>query len=471
MSAGVLPRADFLARAQAVIQRRTGLAFSEARRTDLERGLRGAMERAGARDPERYLARLETESQPLDDLVAEITVGETYFFREPEQFNVIRDRILPDLVAHQRSGGPLRVWSAGCATGEEPYSMAILLREMGHDGPAHILGTDISRGALARARKACYTRWSFRGVPASLVQSHFAHRGRELALHSPIRGAVEFGYLNLAEDTYPSLATGVWGMDLILCRNVLIYFDAETVTRVVQRLLDSLAEGGWLLLGASDPLLGHVVPCEVVVTRAGLAYRRAARQGEWTTSDQPRRAQTSFPPRSSAPDHAFPWEPTKAPPVRAPEEPVAAALPSPAQPEDSAREATVLVRRLANQGDLGGAGRACAAALDQHRASAELAYLHAVLLAEGGRPADSANAARTAIYLDRHMVVAHLALGTALNKLGDRAGARRSFRNAARLLAALPADAPVPASDGEPATRLAEMVRLQLQLLGEKGSP
>jgi chemotaxis protein methyltransferase CheR len=455
MNAGVMPRGDFLERAQATIQRRTGLVFSEARRPDFERGLRVAMERAAANDPPAYLARLDAEPGALDDLVAEITVGETYFFREPEQFAVIREQILPELMAHRAPTDPIRIWSAGCASGEEPYSMAILLREMGYDGPARILGTDLSRGALARARRGRYTRWSFRGVSKRIMESHFPQSGREFTLAAAIREAVDFGYLNLAEDAYPSLATGVWGMDLILCRNVLIYFDAKTIAHVAQRLLDSLAEGGWLLLGASDPLLGHVVPCEVMVTRAGLAYRRA------------RHRENSFPPRSPPLDHTPPWGSTGSPPVLQPDVPTAAAPASAAQPQDRAREAVLHVRTLANHGDLAAAGRACAAALDRHRTSAELAYLHAVLLAEAGRPADSATAARTAIYLDRHLVVAHLALGAALTKLGDVAGAGRSFRNAARLLAALPADAPVPAADGESAARLAEMVRLRLRLLAE----
>lgn len=455
MTPGVMQRGEFLDQAQATIRRKTGLVFTDARRSELERGLRRAMERAGSASPDAYLARLDAEPQSLDDLVAEITVGETYFFREPDQFALIRDHVLPDLLAHRGADRPLRVWSAGCATGEEPYSIAIVLREMGRDGAAHILGTDLSRAALARARRARYTRWSFRGVPSTVLETHFAPRGREFTLSPAIRSAVEFGYLNLAEDAYPSLATGVWGMDLILCRNVLIYFDADTVARVATRLLDGLAEGGWLLLGASDPLLGHLVPCEVEVTRAGLAYRRPGER-------------RSFPPRSSLLVPARPQEPASPPGVPAPEQPAAVAPSSPqAQTDDPLREAVLLVRHLANQGDLAGAGRACAAALDRHRASAELAYLHAVLLGEGGRPADSASAARAALYLDRHMVVAHLALGAALGRLGDQADARRSFRNAASLLAAMPADAVVPASDGEPAGRLAEMVRLQLRLLGE----
>jgi chemotaxis protein methyltransferase CheR len=482
---------EFLDSVAALLQRRTGLMFSEARRPELERGVRKTMQATRARGGEAYLARLEADPQTLDDLVAEITIGETYFFREPEQFAVLREHILPDLLARGSDDRPLRVWSAGCATGEEPYSIAMVVSELGLNRTTHILGTDISRAALVRARGARYTRWSFRGVPETVVQTHFAPRGSELVLNPGIRSAVEFGYLNLAEDTYPSLATGVWGMDLILCRNVLIYFDPGTVARAANRLLDSLAEGGWLLLGASDPLLSDLAPSEVVVTRAGLAYRRPPRPGSQSpVVDPPSRL--VFPEPASASGPVAPPVPQASPAFTQPPALVVAADAAGEAAECYARHdylgaaeiATIalarerqdpalwvlLVRALANHGDLSAAGRASAAGLDRHRTSAELTYLHAVLLAEGGRPAESASAARAALYLDRQMAVAHLALGAALAKLGDAPGARRSFRNAAQLLAAMPPDRVVPASDGEPAGRLAEMTRLQLQLMG-KGEP
>ena len=129
----------------------------------------------------------------------------------------------------------------------------------------------------------------------------------------------------------------------------------------------------------------------------------------------------------------------------------------------------VLVRALANLGALEAAGTSCAAALDRHRSSAELFYLHAVLLAESRRHREAADAARRALYLDRNCVMAHLVLGGALLRLGDRAGARRAFRNVERLLAGMPVDAVVPASDGERAGRLAEMARVQLQLVEVAG--
>jgi chemotaxis protein methyltransferase CheR len=471
--------------AAALVRQRTGLVFSEARRSAFEAALVRATHRAKTRAPEVYLARLDAEPALLDDLVAEITVGETYFFREPQQFSVIRDEIIPALRSRRPRDRPLRVWSAGCATGEEPYTLAIVLREQGLERAAHIVATDLSRAALAQARRACYTRWSLRGVSDDVVHTYFEHAGDRFALAPAVRDAVEFRYLNLAEDTYPSLPTGIWGMDLILCRNVLIYFDAETVARVARRLIDSLSDDGWLLLGASDPALSDLVPCDVVVTGAGLAYQRPGRGA----------VRPSAPAVVTPPPFALP-EPPPPPPVPPPAGELARVVPAGApsdDPEDVARAYAerdyeraaelagrfvqrddgdpllwiVLVRALANRGELDAAGRACAAALDRHRTSAELTYLHAVLLAESGQAAAAAAAARRALYLERGLVVAHLALGGALARLGDTDGARRAFRNAERLLATMSPEKIVPASDGEPAGRLAEMARVQMRLLSE----
>jgi chemotaxis protein methyltransferase CheR len=480
---------QFVVAAEEFVRQRTGLVFSEARGSAFEAGLDRAMRRTKLTEPEVYLAHLDAQPALLDDLVGEITVGETYFFREPQQFAFIRHEVVPALLSHRSHDHPLRIWSAGCATGEEPYTLAITLREQGL-AAVRVVATDLARTALSEARRAVYTRWSLRGVPDHIVRTHFEQEGKRFALAPAIRDAVDFRYLNLAEDTYPSFSTGIWGMDLVLCRNVLIYFDAETVARVARQLIDSLSDDGWLLLGASDPPLAELVPCEVVVTDAGLAYRR---RGRGARSVATASATTPFvlPP---IPEIPAPEQPPHPPvPLAAHDPPVALeqeALPGLADATRSYAERDyqraaeqairlvecdgsdpapwiVLVRALANRGELEAAGRACAAALDRHRTSAELAYLHAVLLAEAGRHADAVAAARRSLYLDRGLVVAHLALGGALARLGDTEGARRSARNARRLLAGMLPDAIVPGSDGEPASRLAEMAGVQLQLLKE----
>ncbi len=444
-------------KAATFVRDRTGLVFSDARRDGFESAMAAAMKRACVRDVDDYLARLVNRPELLDDLVADITVGETYFFRDRAQLDLIRTTMLPDLLARRPANHRLRIWSAGCASGEEPYTLAIIARELALDPPPHILATDLSRAALKRAARARYGRWSLRGVAQEVVARYFERKDDVFELAPALRSMVEFGYLNLAEDTYPSLATGVWGMDVVYCRNVLMYFDRETAVRVARRLLDSLAHDGWLVLGASDPLIGELVACDVVLTDAGLVYRRAeASRASRPIQPLPLPLSAAAPP--AAPPPAAPQRPLPAPAFQAP------AQTSPARHRTVA-ERIADVRSLANRGDLEDAGRVCATALDVHRDSAELHYLHAVLLANAGRHADAARAARAALYLDRELIVAHIVLGNAAALAGDTASARRALRNAERLLGTLPEDALVPASDGEPAGRLAEMVRTRLALL------
>jgi chemotaxis protein methyltransferase CheR len=277
------------------------------------------------------------------------------------------------------------------------------------------------------------------------------------------------------------MASGVWGMDVIFCRNVLIYFDADTITSVAESLMAALAEGGWIILGATDPPLNEYIACSVVQTKSGLVYRHPGVSS--------RRL-----PRPAPPVQAVPPAPVLSPPSVsavatsgiAPaidavgSEPAADARRAYGQrdyeramamiaPLAAARRATlddliVYIRALANVGRLEEAGRVCAFALDQFRDNAELHYLHAVLVAQSGHHAESVRAAKRALYLDRDMTVAHLALGSALFRAGDVSGARRAFDSAERTLKSLLPEAVVPFSDGEPAGRLLEMTRVQSRL-------
>ncbi|HWA16571.1 MAG TPA: protein-glutamate O-methyltransferase CheR, partial [Gemmatimonadales bacterium] len=395
------------------IQRLTGLVFQPSRRADFAGALGHAMRRAGEHDAEHYLDRVRQETTLQDELIAEITVGETYFFRDPEQLRVVRDLALGSFPPDRH----LRIWSAGCATGEEPYTLAMLVRECGHAG-ATIIGTDLSRVALTRARKAQYSRWSLRGVSDEIIRAYFERGEKQTRPIAAIRGAVEFRYLNLAEDTYPSLTTGIWHMDIILCRNVLIYLDQATVARVASRLLESLSPDGWLFVGGADPMLGNLVPCEVVTTPSGLAYRRT----EAGRGVMPARF---HPPLPIAPVELC--EPLPPPPHTAPAP----------DPRTDRPGWETEIRLHANRGEIEAAARLCERALERQRDSAELHYLQSVLLAEQGHYEAAAAAARRALYVDRDFAVAHLALGNSLARQGDPRGARVSLRNAQRLLDAM----------------------------------
>ena len=154
------------------------------------------------------------------------------------------------------SGDPrlIRAWSAGCASGEEAYSLAILLSQMGLGDEASVLGTDISQAALATARGGRYRDWSLRGASPDFMARYFRSAGPSWSLIEPVKRCVRFAFLNLALDAYPSHVSSTHAMDLILCRNVLIYFDAWTVEQVARRLRESLAPGGWLYVGHSESL-------------------------------------------------------------------------------------------------------------------------------------------------------------------------------------------------------------------------
>jgi chemotaxis protein methyltransferase CheR len=461
-----------------ILRKRAGLVFQTLRRPAVETAARHVMDRIGIKAPESFVPLVAQTGAVFDDLMAEVTIGETYFFREPGHFALLRDRILPEFRKHATPERRFRAWSAAASTGEEPYSIAIALREQGV--AADVLGTDISRARLGAARRATYRAWSFRGVPPATIERYFKEHGESFTLAPELRRDVDFRYLNLASDCYPSMSSGVWGMDVIFCRNVLIYFDRDTIAHVAESLLASIADDGWILLGATDPPLSDYVRCEVVQTKVGLAYRKKQTPVGRPTPVARVEIQPQLPPipAESPPPrtHSEPLRPAVQSPTRAPQPPA----PEPLQPagpvsgiapaltstvSDSATQAAARVRELANAGRLEEAGRECAAALDIHREAAELHYLHAVLVAQARQFAEGARAARRALYLDRSMIVAHAALGTALAKSGDAAGARRAFNNALRLLSAMDPDAIVPFSGGEPAGRLLEMTRMQSRLV------
>jgi chemotaxis protein methyltransferase CheR len=189
-------------------------------------------------------------------IVARLTIGETYFFRNMPQFDALRQHIIPELLRRREATRGLRIWSAGCATGEEPYSVAITVGDMlpaDHFWHVSILATDINAQFLTRAREALYGEWSFRETPDELRSRFWAREQGRWRLRPQIRRMVSFARLNLAEPCYPSVANGTCALDLLLCRNVTIYFDDLTTRQVVERFYNALAPGGWLIVGHTEP--------------------------------------------------------------------------------------------------------------------------------------------------------------------------------------------------------------------------
>jgi len=484
------------------IRDHAGLSFVPERYDELERRTRRAMAKAGIADVRDYADGLGSGRISFDDWVAELTVGETYFFRDPGHFEFIRRRVLPGLLALRGTGHAFRVWSAGCASGEEAYSLAILFEEQRLGANLHLIGTDVSRAALAKARVGRYGAWSLRGALEPWVNRYFRRcEPKQFEIAERLRQQVTFEYLNLALDEYPSFFTGVWGNDVILCRNVMIYLDRDTVRTVGRRLFESLADGGWLITGPSDPSLSDFAPYETIVTDAGVFYRRPPRYAEVGAS-----ARAPAHDDWGTPFVAAKYETTGVGSLTIAQAPAALgssvidcagsmSLPIEArgagdewEPMSAARAAfaagrydraiqltralihdagaaALEVRATANLLGAREASRLCTAAMLRFPLGAELYVLQASLLLDLRDYEGAVQAARRLLYLDRSLVVAHLLLGSILGKRGDCEEAMRAFRNACDLAQLAPSDDAVPFTDGEKAGRLADFARAQMQLL------
>jgi chemotaxis protein methyltransferase CheR len=432
-----------------LITERTGLSFTSHRCRDAELGIRRAMARRHVLDPDAYLPRLERHDAWLDDLVAELTVGETYFFREPAQFAWLREQVLPDVVRRRGPEASLRIWSAGCASGEEAYSLAMTAQDAGLGGRVTVLGTDISRPALARAQHAVYRPWSLRGLDDATRERHFHRVEKGWQVDQRIRELVTFAPHNLASDGRGAPAD----VDVVFCRNVLIYFDGDTVRRVLRGLLSSLVEGGWLVLASSDPRLEPDDTVEAVTMSSGVCYRKSSARRVAVPAAPPPRIRPVAPSAEPAP------EPTvDSPRTR-----------DRGRDDQHASSAVARIRALAHAGGRDAAVREAERAVRADPLVCDVHVLCATLLLDGRRDDEAIRYLKRALYLDPSLVIAHFLLGAALGRRGDVDGARRAFRNARDLAAALPADHPVALGDGEPAARVAAAAAAEIARLERTG--
>lgn len=189
------------------------------------------------------------------EFIIRLTVGESYFFRDKGQFELIRSRILPELVRLRRAEKTLRIWSAGCSSGEEAYSMAMLVDELLPERGSwevSITGTDIKEELLRKAEAGRYGEWSFRDMPGDIRRRYFRRSGDVWELDEEIRRMVKFRQGDLLEDEYPEYGNGLHDMDLILCRNVFIYYRRPAVTLIAAKLAATLRDGGYLLTGHGE---------------------------------------------------------------------------------------------------------------------------------------------------------------------------------------------------------------------------
>lgn len=463
-----------------LVATRTGLYFPPERWGDLERGIAAAAPDFNFADGEscaRWLLSAPLTRRMNEVLASRLSVGETYFFREKRSLEILGEQILPQLLQSRSQERRLRIWSAGCSTGEEAYTIAILLDRLIPDFKAWnitILATDFNPEFLRKAAQGVYGEWSFRDAPGWLRERYFIKgKGGRFEILPRIRKMVTFSYLNFADDVYPSLSNNTSAMDIIFCRNVLMYFTAQRAKQVAGNFYRALVDGGWLIVSpseASNALFSPLVPVEFP---GAMLYRKTAGSGS----------------QSHLGGYPVPllFEEAEAVPLMplvAPAEPVAAILPEPpgtattaanlsaAQAgQAQARQAdervlpSRMARSCANQGKLGEALEWCEKAIATDKMNPAHHYLLATILQEQGRHDTAIQSLMRALYLDPDFVLAHFTLGNLHQSQGRYRQAQRHFENVLLLLRQHPPDETLPEADGLTAGRLAEIATALLESL------
>jgi len=266
----------------AELKRARGLDFSGYRRGMLERRLALCMVKAGCTNSLEYLELLRKNPAECDRFIRAVAINVSAFFRNPIVFEILAQTILPDIVEHKRRAGhrELRVWSAGCAEGEEVYSAAILihqaLRDESGDWAVHVFATDIDASLLQRAAEGVYPRARCENTKLGLLDAYFTARGDGFEVQPFIRDMVSFSQDDLTSPKRMAPAESVFGtFDLVLCRNVLIYFMRGLQDTVFARLYGSLATGGYLILGEAEALSPEMASPFETVDRKNRIYRKS----------------------------------------------------------------------------------------------------------------------------------------------------------------------------------------------------
>ena len=483
---------------------RMGLYFPKGRLHDLARGLGSAAREFGFDDEEacaKWLMSSSLTREQVEILAGHLTVGETYFFREKKSFESLEWEILPQLIDGRRKGGRgLRIWSAGCATGEEPYSVAILLSKLLPDLNSWnitVLATDINPHFLSKASKGVYREWSFRDTPGWVRGKYFKkRRGENFEILPDIKAIVTFAYQNLAEDAYPLLVSNTNAMDIILCRNVLMYFTPGMQRNVIKNLYRCLVDGGWLIVSPGEISYDLFLEFTAVNCSGVTFYRKEPKKCPLVETSFPgyeqSRVEFHEPPApltlfsglegKPGPEIHFPGRTAEPSATETAEKQMTKSLtnryeealefykqgcydeaagkiePLLSGKKVDSKAMALLAATYANQGRLNDALLWSEKAVAADKLNPDRHYLRAIILQEQGKIEEAMRSLKHSLYLDQDFVLAHFTLGNMLRRQGKIKEANKCFKNALSLLSGHKREEIVAASEGITAGRLIEII-------------
>jgi chemotaxis protein methyltransferase CheR len=458
-----------LDRFRAAIVQQIGLQFDEAKSPFLREVLQRRLTRLGCASAS-YLDKLAF-NPPRDELAAlarELTVNETYFFRHNDQFRALAEVALPDRMRVRGSSKSLRLMSAGCASGEEAYSLAIVAKQTVADTSWNVAirAIDLNPAVLEKAAQAHYSSWALREAPADFQRKWFRAESRQMVLDETVRSAVEFNLGNLASDDPALWQPALY--DVIFCRNVLMYFAPNQMRAAIARIATSLTPGGYLFLGHAETLRGVSDDFHLCHTHDTFYYQRKERLGEGRRQDIHFKMAAS-PAEAPAPALTTAWVDT----IRQASERVAslvaiAKVPEapqssheriwklapaldllrherfgealdyvrsgPPEADDDPDVLLVKAMLLAHSGLLVDAKQACERLLEIDELNAGAHYILALCCEHAGERKGAMEHDRVAAHLDPGFAMPRLHCGLLARHAGDREGARRELQQALVLL-------------------------------------
>jgi len=454
------------------VSSKTGLFFPEKKWPEFKRGIKSAALDLGFEDPMLYIHSLLSSSytkKQLNILIDHLTVGETFFFRDKNLFQVLKDHILQRLIkSRHEEGKNIRIWSAGCCSGEEPYSIAMLIDQIIpeiQDWKISLAASDINEKFLQKAKNGLYSSWSFRNVPIPIVEKYFQNMDKNhFKISAHLKNMVRFYQLNLVEKEYPLLLSK--DQDIIFCRNVLMYFTPLLRAQVIRSLINSLAEGGWLIVSPVEAAFIQEPDLKLVQFSGSFLFQK-----EFTWKENSRTIPFFFP--TTPPSSAYADKRTNSERnsqsfkqdiyqealvffkkgfYEESAQKLSSLLSSSQNHNEifllKAEAMALLAKSFANLGKLDEARKWSEQAIYNEKLNPAYYYLHAGICQEQGHIKESIKFHKQALYLDPEFVLAHFALGNLFMQEGRHRKSKKHLHNALSLLLSINSKDVLPYSDG-----------------------
>ncbi|MCX6270898.1 MAG: tetratricopeptide repeat protein [Bacteroidetes bacterium] len=428
-----------------------GLDFQEKMENDLIRYTMLAAKGFGYSDTSQFIQQLiKNKHYPTEPgkLASYYTIGETYFMREKKSLDFIEYYYLPPLIQKRFDKcRNLRIWSAGCASGEEVYSIAIMLSRTIPDiqnWDITLLGTDINTEFLKKAQQGIYSKWSFRNCTESFRDRYFERvNGNEYHIRPELKKMVRFSYHNLVGGSLPGVDDKKAGMDVIFCRNVMIYFSRETIRNVSERLFDSLVNGGILVVSPVE-MSTLISPRFNKIFYSGYTFYQKEKKKQRTKKETVENEfQTVTPPPVIAPPGGSGQEEND---------------PLPDIQPVTEKNPFLLAKAAADSGSLNDAIRYCDEALKLNKTDYRIYYLKATVLLELGREEEAMSTLNQLVYLEQDFVLAYFLLGNINMRSGKISEGHKHYKHALKILSKLKPEEELPGSEGLTIGRLAEII-------------